>query len=162
MIIKLLLVETNFHHLLDTISECHAYVASGNRHREGDELIIMPGPWITIAIHPAFTNAVWPRHAEHALSAIVFTSFHRLQDFRFPYQHTILEFWHQWYRTAQTPAYWGTWSDVMDVIHRIALFWLNVSEKELPPSSGVVVLLGFHTCITAETLLLSLSIERHY
>jgi hypothetical protein len=38
----------------------------------------------------------------------------------------------------------------------------DVLENVLPPSIGVLMLISFHSCITVETLLLSLSIGGYY
>jgi hypothetical protein len=48
-----------------------------------------------------------------------------------------------------------------ETLHLVALFRTDVSENVLSPSSEVLRLMRFHRCITVETLLLSLSIERY-
>jgi hypothetical protein len=48
------------------------------------------------------------------------------------------------------------------VVYRVALFQTDISENMLSPSSEVLMLVGFDSCATMETLLLSLSIEGHY
>jgi hypothetical protein len=47
-------------------------------------------------------------------------------------------------------------------LYCVALFQTDVLENVQSPSSGVLMLIGFHSCITVETLLLSLSTEGHY
>jgi hypothetical protein len=47
-------------------------------------------------------------------------------------------------------------------LYRVAPFIADVSENISPPSSGVVMFMGFHSRITVFTLVLSLSIEGHH
>jgi hypothetical protein len=44
----------------------------------------------------------------------------------------------------------------------VALVKTDFSENMSPSSSGFFRVIGFHTCITVESLIISLSIERYY
>jgi hypothetical protein len=60
---------------------------------------------------------------------------------------------------TQKPLHLWTFSETL---HPVALVLPNVSENILPPSSGILVLISFHSGITVENLLLDLSTEGHY
>jgi hypothetical protein len=47
-------------------------------------------------------------------------------------------------------------------MYRVALVRTDVSEHILPPSSNFIKVMGFHSCVTVESLLISLSIEGYY
>jgi hypothetical protein len=47
-------------------------------------------------------------------------------------------------------------------LYCLALVRTDVSENILPPSSGFLTVIGFHSCVTVESLLYSLSIEGYY
>jgi hypothetical protein len=47
-------------------------------------------------------------------------------------------------------------------VYTVSLFRTDVSENELSPFPEVLRLIGSHSCITVETLLLSVSIEGRY
>jgi hypothetical protein len=44
----------------------------------------------------------------------------------------------------------------------VVLVRADILKKISPPSSGVLRVIRFHSCVTVESLLISLSIERHY
>jgi hypothetical protein len=56
----------------------------------------------------------------------------------------------------------GYLKDVFSEFYRVALVRTDVSENITPPSSGFLRVLGLHSCVTVETLLISLSIERFH
>jgi hypothetical protein len=49
-----------------------------------------------------------------------------------------------------------------ETLCHVALVRTDFSENVLFPSSGILRLIGFHSCIAMETLLLSRSIEEYY
>jgi hypothetical protein len=48
------------------------------------------------------------------------------------------------------------------ILCRVALVITDVSENISPPSSAILMVIGFHSCVTFEVLLISLSIEEYY
>jgi hypothetical protein len=51
-----------------------------------------------------------------------------------------------------------------ETFYLVALVRTDVSESVLPPSSRFLGVIGFHSCVTVETLLIGVSIEgkKHY
>jgi hypothetical protein len=47
-------------------------------------------------------------------------------------------------------------------LYRVTVAGTDVSENISLPSSGSLKVIGFHSCITVESLLIILSIEGHY
>jgi hypothetical protein len=47
-------------------------------------------------------------------------------------------------------------------LYRVRQVTFDVSENTSPPSSGFLIVIGPHSCVTVESLLISLSTEGHY
>jgi hypothetical protein len=69
------------------------------------------------------------------------------------------------YQISKTVVLWDAFTAVAimssRVLYRVALFRTDVSENALSPSEGVLMLTGYHSCVTVGTLLLSPYIEGH-
>jgi hypothetical protein len=70
-------------------------------------------------------------------------------------------------KVRRTPVFWDVFTavsiiDVSGALQHVALFRTEVLENIPSLSSGVLRLIGYHSYITVETLLLGLSIEEYY
>jgi hypothetical protein len=48
------------------------------------------------------------------------------------------------------------------ILHHVALVRIGVSENISPPSSGSFGVIGVHSCVTVESLFISLSLQGYY